>query len=292
MDRAAPAAGRRADRGHRRPRPRGRRERRRRRRAVRRRPGHPRLRRRPSTRPTSPASVPSTRTSTTPAGGRGAPPCCGRSSTAIRSTRHRRCAPAGSDGREPTWRRSSPNWVSERSRSPAAAAATAQTRVSAPGRRRAGRQHRRWRTPTAAAPRPRAPRGTWPGRWPRSSAGARSKVLVTRAAAELVERHRRSIVRAVLDWWRERSTSATAAGRSTHPETEQVPQTGEPTAAHIVKTEPGEIAAAKVLEARIYGTPLEALCGHVWVPSRDPSSSRCARRASRSTRCTGRSTTG
>jgi hypothetical protein len=29
-------------------------------------------------------------------------------------------------------------------------------------------------------------------------------------------------------------------------------------------------AAAKVLEARIYGTPLEALCGHVWVPSRDP----------------------
>lgn len=40
--------------------------------------------------------------------------------------------------------------------------------------------------------------------------------------------------------------------------------------AHIVKTEPGENAAAKVLEARIYGTPLEALCGHVWVPSRDP----------------------
>ena len=25
-----------------------------------------------------------------------------------------------------------------------------------------------------------------------------------------------------------------------------------------------------MLEARIYGTPLEALCGHVWVPSRDP----------------------
>ena len=45
---------------------------------------------------------------------------------------------------------------------------------------------------------------------------------------------------------------------------------GEPLAAHIVKTEPGESAAAKVLEARIYGTALEALCGHVWVPSRDP----------------------
>jgi Protein of unknown function (DUF3039) len=47
-------------------------------------------------------------------------------------------------------------------------------------------------------------------------------------------------------------------------------ETGEPAAAHIVKTEPGESAAAKVLEARIYGTPIEALCGHVWVPSRDP----------------------
>ncbi|MEO5901291.1 MAG: DUF3039 domain-containing protein [Ilumatobacteraceae bacterium] len=53
-------------------------------------------------------------------------------------------------------------------------------------------------------------------------------------------------------------------------ETEEVLHTGEPAAAHIVKTEPGESAAAKVLEARIYGTPLEALCGHVWVPSRDP----------------------
>jgi hypothetical protein len=57
---------------------------------------------------------------------------------------------------------------------------------------------------------------------------------------------------------------------TTIPETEQVTETGEPVAAHIVKTEPGESAAAKVLEARINGTPLEALCGHVWVPSRDP----------------------
>ena len=54
------------------------------------------------------------------------------------------------------------------------------------------------------------------------------------------------------------------------PDTEEVLQTGEPTSAHIVKTDPGENAAAKVLEARIMGTPLEALCGHVWVPSRDP----------------------
>jgi hypothetical protein len=56
----------------------------------------------------------------------------------------------------------------------------------------------------------------------------------------------------------------------TRPEIDEVPETGEPIVAHIVKTEPGESAQAKVLEARIYGTPLEALCGHVWVPSRDP----------------------
>ena len=54
------------------------------------------------------------------------------------------------------------------------------------------------------------------------------------------------------------------------PDADITPQTGEPVVAHIVKTEPGENAAAKVLEARINGTPLEALCGHVWVPSRDP----------------------
>ena len=56
----------------------------------------------------------------------------------------------------------------------------------------------------------------------------------------------------------------------TIPDTEHVTETGEPVVAHIVKVEPGESAAAKVLEARIYGTPVEALCGHVWVPSRDP----------------------
>ena len=56
----------------------------------------------------------------------------------------------------------------------------------------------------------------------------------------------------------------------TDPDVDRVPETGEPAVAHIVKTEPGEAATAKVLEARIYGTPVEALCGHVWVPSRDP----------------------
>jgi len=54
------------------------------------------------------------------------------------------------------------------------------------------------------------------------------------------------------------------------PDVDEVVEPGKPTCAHIVKTDPGESAAAKVLEARIYGTPIEALCGHVWVPSRDP----------------------
>jgi hypothetical protein len=56
----------------------------------------------------------------------------------------------------------------------------------------------------------------------------------------------------------------------TVPDLQEVLQTGEPVMAHIVKVEPGESAAAKVLEARIYGTQVEALCGYVWVPSRDP----------------------
>jgi len=46
-------------------------------------------------------------------------------------------------------------------------------------------------------------------------------------------------------------------------------RTGEPVAAHIVKSDGGD-AVAKVVEARVYGTPLEALCGVVFVPQRDP----------------------
>lgn len=45
---------------------------------------------------------------------------------------------------------------------------------------------------------------------------------------------------------------------------------GQPEVAHIVKVEPGENAAAAVTEARVMGTPIEALCGFVWVPSKDP----------------------
>lgn len=57
---------------------------------------------------------------------------------------------------------------------------------------------------------------------------------------------------------------------STRLDSEHDLQTGNPPCAHIVKVEPGETATAKILEARVMGTPVEALCGHVWVPSRDP----------------------
>ncbi len=45
---------------------------------------------------------------------------------------------------------------------------------------------------------------------------------------------------------------------------------GDAIAAHIVKTEPGESAAAVIMQARVFGEELEALCGHRWIPSRDP----------------------
>lgn len=51
--------------------------------------------------------------------------------------------------------------------------------------------------------------------------------------------------------------------------TDREAKTGEPQVAHIVKFIEGD-PSAKVLEARIYGTPLEALCGAVFVPHRDP----------------------
>ena len=39
--------------------------------------------------------------------------------------------------------------------------------------------------------------------------------------------------------------------------------------AHYVRAR-GRDAEALVLEARVLGTPVEALCGKKWVPSRDP----------------------
>ncbi len=52
--------------------------------------------------------------------------------------------------------------------------------------------------------------------------------------------------------------------------TDERTQTGPPSVAHIVKTEPGESAVAKVTEARVFGFPVEALCGERFVPQRDP----------------------
>jgi hypothetical protein len=52
--------------------------------------------------------------------------------------------------------------------------------------------------------------------------------------------------------------------------TDEDVSTAPPKAAHIVKTEPGESALAKVTEARIYGYPVEALCGERFVPQQDP----------------------
>lgn len=52
--------------------------------------------------------------------------------------------------------------------------------------------------------------------------------------------------------------------------TEIIPETGEPEAAHIIKVEPGEDASVKVMDARLNGTAVEALCGVVFVPQKDP----------------------
>ena len=54
------------------------------------------------------------------------------------------------------------------------------------------------------------------------------------------------------------------------PETEERLGTGEPICSHIVRRTGNESAAAMVMRARVEGTEIEALCGHKWVPSRDP----------------------
>lgn len=52
--------------------------------------------------------------------------------------------------------------------------------------------------------------------------------------------------------------------------TEEDLEHGTPRVAHIVRTGPGESAVAKVTEARVFGYPVEALCGERFVPQRDP----------------------
>lgn len=50
-----------------------------------------------------------------------------------------------------------------------------------------------------------------------------------------------------------------------------IPQTQEPEVKHIILSDGTQSASAMVLAARVNGTPLEALCGVVFVPHRDPS---------------------
>lgn len=63
-------------------------------------------------------------------------------------------------------------------------------------------------------------------------------------------------------------------GTTLERQTEQELQSGSGPKAHIVKRRPDDDrdAIVAVMDARLNGTPLEALCGYVWVPSRDPKS--------------------
>lgn len=47
-------------------------------------------------------------------------------------------------------------------------------------------------------------------------------------------------------------------------------QDDDPIHSHIVKGDGTRSADAIITEARVLGTPVTALCGHVWVPSRNP----------------------
>ena len=48
------------------------------------------------------------------------------------------------------------------------------------------------------------------------------------------------------------------------------PLTGESRAAHLIPPKDGKAGHVRAMEARLEGTPIEALCGLVLVPSRDP----------------------
>ena len=52
--------------------------------------------------------------------------------------------------------------------------------------------------------------------------------------------------------------------------TDEVNESDPDKCAHIVKTKPGENAAGLVMEARVFGFPVEALCGYTWIPSKNP----------------------
>ena len=55
------------------------------------------------------------------------------------------------------------------------------------------------------------------------------------------------------------------------PVLDEVLSTDEPIHSHIIDRGDSEMSAeALILTARVTGTPVTALCGYTWVPSRDP----------------------
>jgi hypothetical protein len=56
----------------------------------------------------------------------------------------------------------------------------------------------------------------------------------------------------------------------THNEVDVDPTTGEPRATHIVPPTVEKTGIEIVMEARVNGTAVEALCGHRFIPERDP----------------------
>lgn len=54
------------------------------------------------------------------------------------------------------------------------------------------------------------------------------------------------------------------------PKVEETTTTGDPIMSHLVPPKDGKTGPQRVMEARVNGTPVEACCGYVWIPSRDP----------------------
>lgn len=52
--------------------------------------------------------------------------------------------------------------------------------------------------------------------------------------------------------------------------TEEETESDEPIFSHIVPGTKDQTSEARVMEARVNGTPITALCGYTWVPQRDP----------------------
>lgn len=65
-------------------------------------------------------------------------------------------------------------------------------------------------------------------------------------------------------------STGTIGSTSTIEQTEIDPTTGGPRSAHIIAPKDGVAGHVLAMEARFEGTPVTALCGHVFVPQRDP----------------------